>query len=153
MFLTCLYYFPDQPELLYPASILIAYGGYAVLLTNMQLGNLLPRFRSTIISLYCGAYDSSAFVLVFVKVRQVALFSLFGGDKISWNMFMLRFSCATTQVWRCATSSSPSLPSSRSSFSALSGSFPSTASRFRCPRATTSTSAAGFLCRSKALCD
>ena len=43
----------------------------------MQLGNLVPRFRSTIISLYCGAYDSSAFVLVFVKVRQVAFFSMF----------------------------------------------------------------------------
>ena len=58
----------EQPELLYPASILIAYGGYTVLMTNLQLGNLIPRFRSTIISLYCGAYDSSAFVLIFVKV-------------------------------------------------------------------------------------
>ncbi len=38
-------------------------------MTNFQLGNLIPSMRSTIISLHCGAYDSSAFVLVLVKVR------------------------------------------------------------------------------------
>ena len=37
------------------------------LVANMQLGNLIPQIKSTIISLYCGAYDSSAFTMVLVK--------------------------------------------------------------------------------------
>ena len=54
--------------LLYPSMILLGLGGYYFLMTNMQLGNILPTKRSTIISLYCGAYDSSAFLLLLIKV-------------------------------------------------------------------------------------
>ena len=57
----------DTALLLFPAMILIAYGGYIILMTNFQLGSLIPSRKSMIISLYCGAYDSSAFMLVLIK--------------------------------------------------------------------------------------
>ena len=53
--------------ILLPAMMLFAYGGYVFLVANLQLANLIPQSKSTIISLYCGAYDSSAFTMVLVK--------------------------------------------------------------------------------------
>jgi len=55
--------------ILLPAMMLLAYGADIFLVSNFELANLSPRYRSTIISLYCGAYDSSAFTMVLVKVR------------------------------------------------------------------------------------
>ena len=131
----------ESPSLLYPASILIAYGGYAVLLTNLQLGNLIPRFRSTIISLYCGAYDSSAFVLVFVKVQTKSTKFLF--------CFVVHLcchyfcSCVMTLAWKYDSCSLQSLLSFQLLLSAHFGSCQNTAFHFRFLTNTTSTSAAG----------
>ncbi|XP_053537980.1 equilibrative nucleobase transporter 1 [Ictalurus punctatus] len=54
--------------LLYPALSLIAVGGILFLLTNMQVGNLFGAHRSTIITLYNGAFDSSSAVFLVVKL-------------------------------------------------------------------------------------
>ncbi|XP_022611494.1 solute carrier family 43 member 3-like [Seriola dumerili] len=55
-------------ELLFPALSSIAVGGILLLLTNMQVGNLFAAHRSTIITLYNGAFDSSAAVFLIIKV-------------------------------------------------------------------------------------
>ncbi|XP_070775463.1 equilibrative nucleobase transporter 1-like [Enoplosus armatus] len=55
-------------ELLFPALSCIAVGGILLLLTNMQVGNLFAAHRSTIITLYNGAFDSSSVVFLIIKV-------------------------------------------------------------------------------------
>uniref|UniRef100_A0A3P9BZX7 Solute carrier family 43 member 3a n=1 Tax=Maylandia zebra TaxID=106582 RepID=A0A3P9BZX7_9CICH len=55
-------------NLLYPALSLLAVGGVLLLITNMQVGNLFPAHRSTIITFYNGAFDSSSAVLLIVKI-------------------------------------------------------------------------------------
>ncbi|XP_063076021.1 solute carrier family 43 member 3a [Engraulis encrasicolus] len=54
--------------LLFPAVSLIAVGGILLLVTNMQVGNLFGKHRSTIITLYNGAFDSSSAVFLVIKV-------------------------------------------------------------------------------------
>ncbi|KAK3565069.1 hypothetical protein QTP86_032494 [Hemibagrus guttatus] len=54
--------------LLYPALSLIAVGGILLLVTNMQVGNLFGSHRSTVITLYNGAFDSSSAVFLIVKL-------------------------------------------------------------------------------------
>ncbi|XP_036966227.1 solute carrier family 43 member 3a isoform X1 [Acanthopagrus latus] len=55
-------------ELLFPALSCIAVGGILLLLTNMQVGNLFAAHRSTIITLYNGAFDSSSTVFLIFKL-------------------------------------------------------------------------------------
>ncbi|KAM7393673.1 hypothetical protein PAMP_020528 [Pampus punctatissimus] len=55
-------------ELVFPALSCIAVGGIILLLTNMQVGNLFAAHRSTIITLYNGAFDSSSAVFLIIKV-------------------------------------------------------------------------------------
>ncbi|XP_054460867.1 solute carrier family 43 member 3a isoform X2 [Anoplopoma fimbria] len=55
-------------ELLFPALSCIAVGGILLLMTNMQVGNLFAAHRSTIITLYNGAFDSSSSVFLIIKV-------------------------------------------------------------------------------------
>ncbi|XP_027010469.1 solute carrier family 43 member 3b [Tachysurus fulvidraco] len=54
--------------ILYPALALIAVGGILFLITNMQVGNLFGSHRSTVITLYNGAFDSSSAVFLIVKL-------------------------------------------------------------------------------------
>ncbi|GAA6088599.1 solute carrier family 43 member 3b [Tachysurus ichikawai] len=54
--------------ILYPALALIAIGGILFLITNMQVGNLFGSHRSTVITLYNGAFDSSSAVFLIVKL-------------------------------------------------------------------------------------
>ncbi|KAJ8262496.1 hypothetical protein GJAV_G00167110 [Gymnothorax javanicus] len=54
--------------LLFPALSVIAVGGILLLVSNMQVGNLFGAHRSTIITLYNGAFDSSSFIFLVVKV-------------------------------------------------------------------------------------
>lgn len=54
--------------LLFPALSLLSIGGILFIMTNMQVGNLFGRHRSTIITLYNGAFDSSSAVFLLVKV-------------------------------------------------------------------------------------
>uniref|UniRef100_A0A3Q2YUB8 Solute carrier family 43 member 3b n=2 Tax=Hippocampus comes TaxID=109280 RepID=A0A3Q2YUB8_HIPCM len=53
---------------LYPALSFIAVGGMMLLLSNMQVANLFGAHRSTIITIYNGAFDSSSGVFVLVKL-------------------------------------------------------------------------------------
>ncbi|GAA6230324.1 solute carrier family 43 member 3-like [Lates japonicus] len=59
---------PEFSELLFPALSCIAVGGILLLITNMQVGNLFTSHRSTIITLYNGAFDSSSAVFLIIKV-------------------------------------------------------------------------------------
>ncbi|KAG9332270.1 hypothetical protein JZ751_015431, partial [Albula glossodonta] len=63
-------------SILFPALSLIAVGGMLFLITNMQVGNLFGSHRSTIITLYNGAFDSSSSVFLIFKVLHEAGISL-----------------------------------------------------------------------------
>ncbi|KAM8924644.1 equilibrative nucleobase transporter 1 [Pelodytes ibericus] len=54
--------------LLFPALSLLSIGGILFILTNMQVGNLFGSQRSTIITFYNGAFDSSSVIFLVVKV-------------------------------------------------------------------------------------
>ncbi|XP_022540626.2 solute carrier family 43 member 3a [Astyanax mexicanus] len=56
--------------LFFPAISFIAVGGILFLLTNIQVGNLFGTHRSTIITLYNGAFDSSSAVFLIIKVLR-----------------------------------------------------------------------------------
>ncbi|XP_034038069.1 solute carrier family 43 member 3-like isoform X2 [Thalassophryne amazonica] len=60
------------PELLYPALPFMAVGGLLFLITNMQVGNLFGARRSSIITLYNGAFDSSAGLFLIIKILYEA---------------------------------------------------------------------------------
>ncbi|KAJ8247728.1 hypothetical protein GJAV_G00249620 [Gymnothorax javanicus] len=67
-------------SLLFPALSFIAVGGMLLLISNMQVGNLFGSHRSTIITLYNGAFDSSSAVFLVFKVlneRGISLHSCF----------------------------------------------------------------------------
>ncbi|XP_056131585.1 solute carrier family 43 member 3b [Lampris incognitus] len=54
--------------LLFPALSFMAVGGILFLVTNMQVGNLFGSHRSTIITLYNGAFDSSSALFFVIKL-------------------------------------------------------------------------------------
>ncbi|XP_019370062.1 PREDICTED: solute carrier family 43 member 3 isoform X1 [Gavialis gangeticus] len=54
--------------MLFPAMSLLSIGGILLILTNMQVGNLFGKHRSTIITLYNGAFDSSSAVFLIIKL-------------------------------------------------------------------------------------
>ncbi|KAM6924088.1 solute carrier family 43 member 3b [Xenentodon cancila] len=62
--------------LLFPALSLMAAGGISFLITNMQVGNLFGSHRSTIITLYNGAFDSSSALFFVIKLLHEAGVSL-----------------------------------------------------------------------------
>ncbi|XP_068963814.1 equilibrative nucleobase transporter 1 isoform X3 [Petaurus breviceps papuanus] len=47
---------------------MLAVGGILFLLTNLQVGNLFGKHRSTIITLYNGAFDSSSAIFLIIKL-------------------------------------------------------------------------------------
>ncbi|XP_019941772.1 solute carrier family 43 member 3b [Paralichthys olivaceus] len=55
-------------NLLFPAITLLAVGGILFLMTNMQVGNLFGSHRSTIITFYNGAFDSSSALFFIIKL-------------------------------------------------------------------------------------
>ncbi|XP_070819299.1 solute carrier family 43 member 3b [Chaetodon trifascialis] len=59
---------PALSNLLFPALSLLAVGGILFLITNMQVGNLFGSHRSTIITLYNGAFDSSSALFFVIKL-------------------------------------------------------------------------------------
>ncbi|XP_061581395.1 solute carrier family 43 member 3b isoform X1 [Cololabis saira] len=63
-------------DLLFPALSLLSVGGILFLITNMQVGNLFGSHRSTIITLYNGAFDSSSALFFVIKVLHEAGVSL-----------------------------------------------------------------------------
>ncbi|KAF5927433.1 hypothetical protein HPG69_019033, partial [Diceros bicornis minor] len=54
--------------LLFLAMPMLSIGGILFLITNLQVGNLFGKHRSTIITLYNGAFDSSSAVFLIVKL-------------------------------------------------------------------------------------
>uniref|UniRef100_A0A8C8YY39 Solute carrier family 43 member 3 n=1 Tax=Prolemur simus TaxID=1328070 RepID=A0A8C8YY39_PROSS len=54
--------------LLFLAMPVLSVGGILLLLTNLQIGNLFGKHRSTIITLYNGAFDSSSAVFLIIKL-------------------------------------------------------------------------------------
>ncbi|XP_029430687.1 solute carrier family 43 member 3 [Rhinatrema bivittatum] len=66
----------DTAVLLFPALSLLSAGGIVFLLTNIQVGNLFSAHRSTIITLYNGAFDSSSAVFLLVKILHESGLSL-----------------------------------------------------------------------------
>ncbi|XP_076878611.1 solute carrier family 43 member 3b [Brachyhypopomus gauderio] len=73
--------------LLYCALPLIAVGGILFLVTNMQVGNLFGAHRSTVITLYNGAFDSSSAVFLIVKLLYQ--------DGVSLRASLLFLSCCS----------------------------------------------------------
>ncbi|KAJ0050083.1 hypothetical protein NL108_011817, partial [Boleophthalmus pectinirostris] len=59
---------PVLSNLLFPAMSFLAVGGLLLLMTNMQVGNLFGARRSTIITLYNGAFDSSSALFLIIKL-------------------------------------------------------------------------------------
>ncbi|XP_056407611.1 equilibrative nucleobase transporter 1, partial [Hyla sarda] len=77
----------DTAVLLFPALSMLATGGIFLILTNMQVGNLFGSQRSTIITLYNGAFDSSSVMFLVVKVLYQ--------NGISLQDLFLFFSCCS----------------------------------------------------------
>lgn len=58
----------DSAKLLFLAMPMLTVGGILFLMTNLQVGNLFGKHRSTIITLYNGAFDSSSAVFLIIKL-------------------------------------------------------------------------------------
>ncbi|KAJ8269399.1 hypothetical protein COCON_G00120060 [Conger conger] len=84
---------PEISLLLFPALSFIAVGGILLLVTNMQVGNLFGTHRSTIITLYNGAFDSSSIIFLIVKVLSEGGISLH-------NSFFFLSACSVIHVMR-----------------------------------------------------
>lgn len=54
-------------SLLFPAIFLISVGGVPLRIVNMPIANLFPKKRSTIITLYSGAFSASSITFAIVK--------------------------------------------------------------------------------------
>ncbi|XP_067440299.1 equilibrative nucleobase transporter 1-like isoform X2 [Thunnus thynnus] len=70
----------ETSVLLYPALSCLITAGSTLHTTNVQVGNLFDSYRSTIITIYNGAFDSSAAVFLIIKLlheRGVSLHSSF----------------------------------------------------------------------------
>lgn len=63
-------------NLLFPAMAFLSVGGILLLMTNMQVGNLFGARRSTVITLYNGAFDSSSALFLIIKLLHEAGVSL-----------------------------------------------------------------------------
>ncbi|XP_029297649.1 solute carrier family 43 member 3-like [Cottoperca gobio] len=63
-------------NLLFPAVSLLSVGDIVFVITNMQVGNLFGSRRSTVITLYNGAVDSSSALFLVIKLLHEAGVSL-----------------------------------------------------------------------------
>uniref|UniRef100_A0A673YUE9 Solute carrier family 43 member 3 n=1 Tax=Salmo trutta TaxID=8032 RepID=A0A673YUE9_SALTR len=72
----CSFFLSALSVLLFPALSCISVGGILFLVTNMQIGNLFGSARSTIITLYNGAFDSSSALFLIIKLLFEAGISL-----------------------------------------------------------------------------
>ncbi|XP_054157673.1 equilibrative nucleobase transporter 1-like [Oppia nitens] len=85
----------DRPHLIFPAIVLLCLGGVPLRIANMQFANLYPNRRSTIISLYSGAFCASAIIFVGLKYLYDIGFSYFSAVSLlflySLSMFVFTF--------------------------------------------------------------
>ena len=77
--------------LLFPAMCCFAVGGILLLLSNMQLSNLFPQFKSSIITLMNGSLDSSSVVFLLVKLAY--------DSEIAFNTIFLIITFCTLYLW------------------------------------------------------
>uniref|UniRef100_H3D6G5 Solute carrier family 43 member 3b n=1 Tax=Tetraodon nigroviridis TaxID=99883 RepID=H3D6G5_TETNG len=84
---------PALSNLLFPALSFMAVGGVMFLITNMQVGNLFGSHRSTIITLYNGAFDSSSALLLIIKLLYESGISL-------RTSFLFLSACSTIHLLR-----------------------------------------------------
>uniref|UniRef100_A0A9L0K6P4 Solute carrier family 43 member 3 n=1 Tax=Equus asinus TaxID=9793 RepID=A0A9L0K6P4_EQUAS len=63
----------ESALLLFLAMPMLTVGGILFLITNLQVGNLFGKHRSTIITLYNGAFDSSSAVFLLLYEQGVSL--------------------------------------------------------------------------------
>ncbi|XP_077604932.1 equilibrative nucleobase transporter 1 [Crocuta crocuta] len=66
--LTIAFISADSAFLLFLAMPMLTVGGILFLITNLQVGNLFGKHRSTIITLYNGAFDSSSAIFLIIKL-------------------------------------------------------------------------------------
>ncbi|XP_028594462.2 equilibrative nucleobase transporter 1 isoform X1 [Podarcis muralis] len=79
--------------MLFPALTFLSVGGILFILTNMQVGNLFGKHRSTIITLYNGAFDSSSAVFLVIKLLYEQGLSL-------RTMFLFMSACSAWHLIR-----------------------------------------------------
>ncbi|KAL8580959.1 hypothetical protein ACOMHN_017526 [Nucella lapillus] len=80
---------PSAPYLLYPGFVGLVYGGYQILLTNLQLSGLIPSLKSTIMSLYSGSYDTSASIFLLFKAAHEGGVSVSAAFTFQATLFIL----------------------------------------------------------------
>uniref|UniRef100_T1K030 Major facilitator superfamily (MFS) profile domain-containing protein n=1 Tax=Tetranychus urticae TaxID=32264 RepID=T1K030_TETUR len=69
--------------LIFPSVILLCLGGVPLRIANMQIANLFPKQRSSVITFYSGAFSASAFTFVILK------FMFDAGLSFYWTSFTL----------------------------------------------------------------
>ncbi|XP_042305067.1 solute carrier family 43 member 3 isoform X2 [Sceloporus undulatus] len=79
--------------MLFPALSFLSIGGILLILTNMQVGNLFGKHRSTVITLYNGAFDSSSAVFLVIKLLYEQGLSL-------RTMFLFMSTCSAWHIVR-----------------------------------------------------
>ncbi|XP_061206420.1 equilibrative nucleobase transporter 1 [Neopsephotus bourkii] len=84
---------PELSVLLFPAMSMLSVGGILLILTNMQVGNLFGKYRSIIITLYNGAFDSSSAIFLIIKV-------LYGHGLSLRTMFLFMAACSAWHLLR-----------------------------------------------------
>ncbi|NWI50838.1 S43A3 protein, partial [Calyptomena viridis] len=94
---------PELAVLLFPAMSMLSVGGILLILTNMQVGNLFGKYRSIIITLYNGAFDSSSAVFLIVKLLHAEGLSLramflFLAACSAWHLLRTLFLMPRTRI-------------------------------------------------------
>ncbi|NXD45094.1 S43A3 protein, partial [Copsychus sechellarum] len=94
---------PEIAVLLFPAMSMLSVGGILLILTNMQVGNLFGNYRSIIITLYNGAFDSSSAIFLIVKLlyeRGLSLRAmfLFLAACSAWHLLRTLFLMPRTRI-------------------------------------------------------
>uniref|UniRef100_A0AAV2MKR2 Solute carrier family 43 member 3 n=1 Tax=Knipowitschia caucasica TaxID=637954 RepID=A0AAV2MKR2_KNICA len=84
---------PGLSVLIFPALSLMGVGGRMYLMTNMQVGNLFGARRSTVITVYTGAFGSSSLLFLIIKLLHEAGVSLH-------NSFLFLSTCSIFLVLR-----------------------------------------------------
>ncbi|NXA93988.1 S43A3 protein, partial [Melanocharis versteri] len=94
---------PEMAVLLFPAMSMLSVGGILLILTNMQVGNLFGNYRSIIITLYNGAFDSSSAIFLIVKLLyehglSLRAMFLFLAACSAWHLLRTLFLMPRTRI-------------------------------------------------------
>ncbi|CAM9497809.1 unnamed protein product [Bubo scandiacus] len=82
---------------------MLSVGGILLILTNMQVGNLFGKYRSIIITLYNGAFDSSSAIFLIIKVLyehglSLRAMFLFLAACSAWHLLRTLFLMPRTRI-------------------------------------------------------